>query len=348
MLMKDLPVPLWLILTEALKKRILPGHYRIPDIEKDLAKIKAGYKGELILSHYVKQLPHDKYYIFHDLQLTHNGVHFQIDTLLITRNYILIIEAKNIKGTVLFDNVFNQLIRYNNDGTEDIFEDPRVQAKRLCKLLGGLLAANGLNFLPIDHLVFFSNTKTILKTNTNDYSSLEKVCKGRDLFNKIEGLEKKYTHPRVDDNTIMDLAKFLFSNHSPMKMDILKDYSLTSKDIRTGVCCPKCLHIPMTYCKRRKWHCPVCEYISNDAFIAGVRDYFLLIKPSITNTECRSFLHIPTIDTAQKLLFLLNLPYSGSKRGRLYFPHSIEFPVLSEKTSLKPNRKVPHAFLNKK
>jgi hypothetical protein len=348
LLIKDLPVPLWLIQAEALKKRIIPGHYRLPEIEKDLAKIKAGYKGELILRYYIKQLPNEKYYIFHDLQLTHNGVHFQIDTLLISRYYILIIEAKNIKGTVIFDNVFNQLIRINSDGTEDTFEDPRIQVKRLRKLLGGFLAENGLNFLPIDHLVFFSSTKTILKTNTNDYGSLEMVCKGRDLFNKIERLEKKYTHPRVNDEITLEMANFLLRNHSPMKIDILKEYSLTRMDLRTGVCCPKCLHIPMTYYKRRKWICPVCDYISKEAFIDGVRDYFLLINPTISNSECRNFLHIPTIDTAQKLLFQLNLPTSGTKKGRIYFPYSVEFPVSAEKTSLKLDKKVPHEFPNKK
>ncbi len=342
MLMKDLSVPLRLILTEILHHRIIPCHYKQSEIVKDLKKRKAGYKGELILSHYVKELPQEKYYIFHDLQLEHNGVHFQIDTLLISRSYILIIEAKNIIGTLIFDNVFNQLIRYNADGTEDVFEDPRVQVKRLRKLLGGWLAKNGFNFLPIDTLVFFSSsTKTILKTNTTDYTALEEVCKGRDLFNKIDGMEKSYSQSRVNDETIHGLSKFLLCNHKPEKVDILKEYSLSVNDIRTGSRCLKCFHIPMIY-KRGKWVCQNCDFITKDSFIGGIQDYFLLIKPSITNTECRNFLHIPTVDTAQKVLLLLNLPSKGNTRNRIYLSPS-------EKLSIpEALKEVPHAFHNKK
>jgi hypothetical protein len=84
--------------------------------------------------------------------------------------------------------------------------------------------------------------------------------------------------------------------------------------------------------------CPMCLAISKDAFISGVNDYFLLFKPSITNAECRNFLHIPTVDTTQKILLLLNLPSEGNTRNRVYFPPSEQFYI----------EKVPHAFQNKR
>lgn len=319
MLMRDLPVPLRLVLTQVLVYRILIGHPKQPEIEKDLAKRKAGFRGELALRNFVKQLPLEKYVIFHDLQLEYNGFHFQIDTLLISRNGILIIEAKNIAGTLIFDNQFNQLIRVKPDGTEEIFEDPRVQAERLRILLGRLLAKYGMNFLPIDQLVFFSSTKTFLKSNSNDPNAFKKVCKSRDIFKKIETFENTYNQPRVDEETIYKIANFLLSHHTPQKINILKEYGLTRNDIRSGVRCPDCLHIPMVY-ERRSWICPICLYTSKDAFIDAIRDYFLLINSSITNAECRSFLHLPTVHTAQKKLRLLKLPYEGEKRGRNYFP----------------------------
>ncbi|MCH6266547.1 nuclease-related domain-containing protein [Neobacillus citreus] len=322
LLMRDLPVPIWLILTEALHYRLIPGHPKHPEVEKDLAKIKAGYKGELTLRYYVKQLPHEKYYIFHDLQLELNGFHFQIDTLSISHNYILVIEAKNIKGTLIFDNVFNQLIRINQDGSEYVFEDPRVQASTLRTLLGRFLAKYGMNILPIDQLVFFSSIKTNLKTNSNDTNALKKVCKGRDLFNKIEALEKTFPQPRIDDNTLLKISNFLLSKHTPKKINILDKYGLTARDIISGVRCPHCLNIPMNY-SRGKWHCSICQTTSKDAYIEAIKDHFLLIKQSITNAELRSFLHLPTNDTAQKILFRLHLPYEGNNRARLYFPSKL-------------------------
>ncbi|QIZ10612.1 NERD domain-containing protein [Priestia megaterium] len=115
MIMKKLTPPHRLFLTQILKIRLILGHSKYQEIEKDLAKRWAGYWGEIALANYVKELPHDKYLIFHDLQLQYNGIHFQIDTLLLSQNYILIIEAKNIAGTLTFDNVFKQLIR-THDG----------------------------------------------------------------------------------------------------------------------------------------------------------------------------------------------------------------------------------------
>ncbi|MGG3467870.1 nuclease-related domain-containing protein [Neobacillus pocheonensis] len=166
--MKDLTVPLRLILTEVLKRRLRIDHFKHLEIQKDLAKRWAGYWGEVALANYIKELPQEKYYIFHDLQLKHNDIHFQIDTLLISQYFILIIEAKNINGTLIFDNVFKQLLRINDDGTEESFEDPRVQCKRLQSLLGRWLAKNGFNLLPMEYLIFFKSVKTILKANPGD------------------------------------------------------------------------------------------------------------------------------------------------------------------------------------
>lgn len=320
MIMKELTPPQRLFLTEILKRRLKTGHSQYQEIEKDLARRWAGYWGEIALANYVKELPQEKYLIFHDLQLQVNSIHFQIDTLLLSQNFILIIEAKNILGTLVFDNVFKQLIRQNGNGTEESFEDPRVQAQRLESLLRKWLVKNGLNLLPIDHLVFFkSATKTILKTIQGDRTDFSKICKGRDLFNKIENIEQRFNQEKVDTQTLTQIGKLLLSQHCPKPINILKEYNLTEKDIRNGVCCPneKCQHIPMKY-KRGKWICSSCQTTSKDAHLDALSDRFHLIGPTITNFEFRSFLHLPTIHTSQKILFRLNLPATGTTRNRIY------------------------------
>lgn len=67
MIMKELAPPQRLFLTEILKRCLKTGHSRYQDIEKDLAKRWAGYWGEIALANYVKELPQEKYLIFHDL-----------------------------------------------------------------------------------------------------------------------------------------------------------------------------------------------------------------------------------------------------------------------------------------
>jgi hypothetical protein len=329
LVLKELPLPLRLILTNIVKKRLIKGHSKHSIIEKDLAKRWAGYWGEFALSNYLKELPQEKHFIFYDLQLKHNGVHFQIDALLISRTHILIIEAKNIIGILQFDNVFKQLIRINNDGSEESFEDPRVQGQRLQSLLRGWMRSNGYDFMPVDYLVFFkSATNTILKTNSNDKTDLNKVCKGRDLFNKIHALEQRFKKELIDMETLNHIGKLLLSHHSPKEIKILEEYKLTGKDIHNGVCCPneKCLHTPMEY-KKGNWVCSKCLLTSKDAHIDALSDYYYLIKPTITNSELRIFLHLPTSDTAQKILQRLKLQVTGKTRDRIYHLRPNEVPL---------------------
>ncbi len=317
MVLKELPMPQRLLLTLILQPRLRPGHPKHSAIEKDLGKRWAGYWGEMALANYVKELPHDQYYIFHDLQLEFKGIHFQIDTLLLTRSYILIIEAKNIAGTLYFDNVFKQLLRKNADGTEESFEDPRVQCQRLQSLFRNWMIKNGLNLLPIDTLIFFKSTSTILKANPGDKIDFSRVCKGRDVFNKIEAIEQRYTQERIDQQTLNKVVNMLLCGHSPQPIQIVEEYNLTEKDILRGVRCPECSRIAMNY-KKGKWICPACGSSSKTAHIDSLTDYFYLIKPLITNAELRRFLHLPTNNIAQKLLFSLSLPYTGSTKNRIY------------------------------
>ncbi|PGV51523.1 NERD nuclease [Bacillus sp. AFS037270] len=244
-------------------------------------------------------------------------IYFQIDTLLISQTHILIIEAKNIIGTLCFDHVFNQLIRNNLDGTEESFEDPRTQCRRLQSLLTRWLIQHKLHFLPIDYLIFFKSTnKTILKT-TGTNTDTTRISKGRDLFNKIEDCEKRYKQVKIQPEKLHEIAHFLLSKHNPKPIDILKEYDLTETDLHYGVQCPSCNHVPMDY-QRGNWICLKCSQPFKTGHIEAIKDYFLLIKPTITNHECQTILHLPTSDITRKVLISLNLPTTGHTKNRLY------------------------------
>ena len=317
MVIKEITLPQRLILTVSLKKYLNHIHPMYPVLEKDLAKRWAGYWGEWALANYMKELPQEKYLILHDLQLKLHDICFQIDTLLISQTHILIIEAKNIIGTLYFDNVFNQLIRKNPEAPEESFEDPRIQCRRLQSLLKRWLILHHLHLLPIDYLIFFKSTnKTILKTSGTG-TDLTRICKGRDLFSKIEDSEKRFQQGKIQASKRNEIAQFLLSQHTPKQIDILQEYGLTETDLLQGVPCPNCTHIPMDY-QKGKWICPECNATSKEAYIEALNDYFLLIKPSITTRECQSIFQIPTTDISRNILISLNLPTSGHTKKRLY------------------------------
>jgi hypothetical protein len=76
-------------------------------IKGDLAKSFAGYRGENSIDYPLSSLPDKKYFIFHDLRLPYKNQFFQIDTLLASTKHFVILEVKNIAGTVYFDSDFN-------------------------------------------------------------------------------------------------------------------------------------------------------------------------------------------------------------------------------------------------
>lgn len=317
MIAKELSMPLRLILTEILFRRLILGHRKFPEVESNLARRRAGYWGEIVLSNYMKKLPPEKYLIFHDLQLEIHGVQFQIDTLLISQSYILIIEAKNISGNLIFDSTFNQLLRIQ-DNKKETFEDPRVQAECHRTLLREWLVNHGINHLPIETLVFFANVKTTLRTLPGDKGDFSKVCKARDIFNKIYHNEKIYHQERTDLSTITEMGNLLLSHQRPQKIEILQEFKIKTDEIRTGPRCPNCLHIPMIYTKG-KGLCPKCQTSSKEVFKEGISDYFYLYKPTITNSECRHFLQLPSNHVAQKILQSLNLEWTGNTKSRIYY-----------------------------
>ncbi|WP_082919413.1 nuclease-related domain-containing protein [Cytobacillus oceanisediminis] len=65
-------------------------------------------RGEEAVDYFLKDLP--EFIIVKDTRLSNgNGDFFQIDMLLLCPIFLLILEIKNISGTLYFDPAFNQL-----------------------------------------------------------------------------------------------------------------------------------------------------------------------------------------------------------------------------------------------
>jgi hypothetical protein len=171
--------------------------------------------------------------------------------------------------------------------------------------------------LPIDTLVFFKSAhKTILKTTGTD-NDLIRVCKGRGVLNKIEDTENRYKQIKIKTEKLTEIANFLLQKHSPVEIDIIKEYKLTETDLHLRVQCPSCDHILMDY-QNGKWVCPTCSIDSKDAHMDAINAYFLLVKPSITNHECQTILDIPSPNISRKILISLHLPTTGHTKKRVY------------------------------
>lgn len=313
-------MPIRLLILEALLRRLPQNHPSRGKIEEDLAKGYSGYWGEQTLDYYVNQfIENEGYFIFQDLRLpTANNSHFQIDTLLLTLNYFLILEGKNIGGTLFFEK--DQLLRTQNEVTES-FPNPIVQAENQQYHLKRLMEKHSLTIIPNDSFVVITNSKSIIKPNPNYPIAAKKVIRAAALRSKIDWMNNKYQQNILEKKEMQKLARILIKLHTPSIPDFMRIYQISRDEIMLGIYCEDCASLSITRIKR-SWICSRCRRKKKNVHIGALIDYALLVNSTITNKKFREFIGIPSVHMASKMLSSLNLPSKGERRHRTY-----ELPV---------------------
>lgn len=319
MIVKERTIPLKIQAGEALLRRY-PKHYADrEELQKEMDRRWAGYWGEQSLDYYLGFLDEKKYMIFHDLNLPMGEYTFQIDTLVLSSYFVLIIEAKNIAGSLFFDKVFHQLIRTNSDGSEEGFADPISQVRLHELQLGRFFEEHRLPKVPIEYAVVMCNKYSILKTNPGNRRVFEKVYKAPHLMRSVQHLESIYQREVLSQKELQKISRTLLKKNTPPKKFFMDRYLLSKNQLRSGIHCPSCFSIPV-HREKRQWHCQACGIYSKDAHLHGLRDYFLLIDTKISIQEFREFAGLDSRDVASRLLASTNFPSSGTTKDRLYHP----------------------------
>ncbi|MGG3571578.1 nuclease-related domain-containing protein [Bacillus gobiensis] len=317
MIVKDRKIPRKILIFKALLRRLPSNHPSRKKIEEELLKSYAGYRGEQSIDYHLTFLPADKYHLLHDLRLQNRQKHyFQMDTLILSPHFFLILEVKNISGSLYFDQVFHQLIR-TADGKEEGFPDPILQVKKQEKQLKYWLADNHYPSVPIVSLVVISNSSTIIRCSPNEKEMKEKVIHSNALPFKLEALEALHKTVKLSNKELKKISHRLYKNHQPIQPSILQQFQIAEKDILTGVHCPSCDRLPMKR-EEGKWKCDHCESSSNDAHLSSLDDYALLFSTEVTNQQIRRFLHMKSVKQSRSLLTSMNLHKTGMTKGRTY------------------------------
>ncbi|QOR66057.1 hypothetical protein IM538_20115 [Cytobacillus suaedae] len=140
------------------------------------------------------------------------------------------------------------------------------------------------------------------------------------MVEEIKEHGTQFNNEILSRKEIRKLSNFLLKQDTPLNPDILKTYQITPNELIRGIHCPSCETIPIERV-RGGFLCPQCSTISKDAYLASLSDYSLLVKPTITNTEMREFLLIPSTSIVKKMLASINLSYTGTTKDRRYhFP----------------------------
>lgn len=196
-------------------------------INKDIRKIRYGIDGEKAVFFELKNtfLP---IYILHDIRLVYKEDYIaQFDFIVLTKSGILIIEVKNLLGDIIIDSN-GDFYRKLNGNTKAIY-NPLTQNQRHLNILRNMLISEKLlNNIPINSLVVFSNSKSILDKENAPIDIQEQLIKNDKLVEYLT----QYTNSDtlVNKVQIEKIGKFLLKNNVSKNILINKNYFINTTD----------------------------------------------------------------------------------------------------------------------
>ncbi len=317
LIIKERQKPEYIQQLEALLRRLSPNHPKRESIETELGKHLAGHRGEESIEFYLSELPFENFFLLHNVRLAIHEDHFiQLDTIILTSHFIVILEVKNLTGKLMFDPTFHQLIR-EKDGVEEVFPDPILQINRQRRLFQQWLEFNKFPQLPIESFIVISNPSTLIRSTVPNHEISGRVFHSAFLPDKMEAIRKRYSKGHLPNKDVKKLANILKKKNRPLIKDVLAAFQLSKAEILTGVQCPGCLYLPMQR-QNGQWICSSCSVSNKTAHLQGIHDYFLLFQKPLTNEELRSFLHISSRHVSRRLLLSAQLERKGQKKYRTY------------------------------
>lgn len=300
-----------LIGLQMLAKRLNDTH---PQKEIILAKEKAaraGLQGERRISEvFAKYTFPFEYFFVENIGLNSNGK-FQIDAIFLTPYFLVVLESKNISGKLFFKQNPAQLERETPNGKVDVFESPEIQLSRNIHLLQEWLGNQGLT-IPIYGVIVLSNPKVRVIEPPKKLSAILpqtipvylRNLPRENVYFDSEKMKKFESQIKVGQQTYI-----------PFPM--CTRWGINPEDLRSGVQCESCDIHGM---KKRKngWTCPRCGHFDKLGHEKAIRDWFMLISDTITNKQCREFLHLESNYIAHRILQSMNLTKIGTSRNTKY------------------------------
>ncbi|WP_339252900.1 nuclease-related domain-containing protein [Sporosarcina sp. FSL W8-0480] len=311
---------------ERLLQRLPNYHSRYSSIENAIKVTRAGENGERILADVFQkyEYPH-KHYIFHDLNLRSTG-QFQIDTLFLCKQGLIIFEMKNIAGRISFPTDQNQIVRTLENGQIDSFECPSIQLSRNQILLEDWLHARSMS-IPIYTAVVFPRPQQRIENNRTNLTILFPL--EIPVFLRNIGEQS----PTLDDDQLRSIATTLMESHRDYNpFPLSSTYNISPSELKRGVRCVRCGLFGMQSI-HKGWGCNRCGHTDSHGHLQGMLDYIMLVNDQITNKECRNFLQLDSHQKANRILKQLDIPSQGEKKGRFYVAGLREIELLSKRAS---------------
>lgn len=334
-----LPPPHVLML-QALHHRLPSHHPQYPYVKKKLQNELSGNFGESKLLYPLSKFP-VRNKSLPNVRLSLDKNYFQLDYLIITRRFLLILESKYYSDDLIFDETVYQVIQKKEQGFR-VFDDPVLQVEEQSFQLATWLENHGFLNLPIESFVVMTNARTRLQINPTNLHHAEKVISLQRLPSLFRELIAKYNDDLLTNSDISFLENKIKISHQNYLPNILDRYQVSKDEIKKGVFCMNCGNLGMKMIHLR-WQCPACNYRDPYAHENALKDYFLLVDKSISNKEFRQFTHLKARSTSRDILRRSAKGLIGNtstSRHRLQYDYAKEFNYLLTLANIKESNRL--------
>ncbi|KOP77916.1 hypothetical protein AMS59_14880 [Lysinibacillus sp. FJAT-14745] len=311
MLLKKREVSSKQLALEMLGRRLPKSHPKSTYYQEMLNRTRAGYAGEQRVDREWQEIYLEHaHYLLHDVQLKAEGesIH-QIDTLLMSRNFVLIVEIKNIVGHVEYMEDNHQFIRITSDGKVDGFRNPFDQVKRHARFLHQIFQKAGYH-IPIVYMIVSANPNMIMTPSL----SAQPIIHVSGLAEKVEQLFTQHQQVYLSEKVLRELSTHILKMHKPTQWTC----DMRMDELKKGVLCSKCDYRFVMQYRQGKWQCEKCGEVDNQAFNDALKDYRYMYGELISNSLFQDFFGISCVKTVYKILKSLQLQEVGAKKNRKY------------------------------
>lgn len=310
MMQKKRFLPLELKQLEALRKRIDPCHSQLGAITEEIEKVKGNYRRNVHIDNVLHLLNDEGLNLFHDLQLEDDWGVLSLNTLIVAKSFIAIVDVLQVEGEVTWK--WNQFIAHRRSFPVRI-PNPSSHVATLKIRLKRWLAQHSITAVPINAFVTYTEAETFLITDDSDVP----VCDFDQLLAQLRDLHY-FSPPTLPEASLISLCDLFKNSHVSSKLNVLEVFNISESEVLKGVHCPDCRALPM---KRypQIWQCPWCLFRSNNAHQTALYEYQLLYKDTISNKECQEFLMIDSPRNSYNLLTSVEVKSRREHKGREYY-----------------------------
>ncbi|HHQ4317582.1 NERD domain-containing protein [Clostridium perfringens] len=206
-------------------------------IDRDIMYLTYGMEGEKNVSYEIKN-SYIPMLALHDIRIEDGESVAQMDYILITKSFILVLETKALSGDVTV-NESGEFIRYFKNKAGKVYRkegiySPVAQNERHVRILTEYLKKNKIiKKYPIYSCVVIANSKSVINKYKAPKEIQSQIIKYDQLTSFIK--EKLNYHKIKQDFKFLDkveysIGKFLLENNKPIEFDYYKKYSLSEED----------------------------------------------------------------------------------------------------------------------